>query len=344
MRFAILVLAAWPALSLASEPPAAKIAKGETTLEFLAGPDVVSKYQFAGTVQVEKGTETKPLAKPFFFPMLAPGKVPVTRDWPMIRGAAGETVDHFHQKSGWFCHGDLIPDGVELKVKAADKHVKGVDFWAETANHGRIVTVDVGEPKQVSPNHAMIATRNRWQAADETPILDEIRVIHFVTLPDGYLFAIDTELTPAAGPITFGDTKEGAMGIRVRDEIRAGANTGNGTLTNADGKTGEKEIWGYPSAWVDNSGTVDGKAGGIAVFDHPKNPYPASWHARGYGLVAANPFGREKSGFPSQKGKTDLVKLDKGQKLKLRYGIYTHAGNAEAGKVAAAHAAFAAMK
>jgi hypothetical protein len=32
----------------------------------------------------------------------------------------------------------------------------------------------------------------------------------------------------------------------------------------------------------------------IAIFDHPKNPgYPTYWHARGYGLFAANPLGRK---------------------------------------------------
>ena len=31
----------------------------------------------------------------------------------------------------------------------------------------------------------------------------------------------------------------------------------------------------------------------IAIFDHPGNVnYPTYWHARGYGLFAANPLGR----------------------------------------------------
>ena len=32
----------------------------------------------------------------------------------------------------------------------------------------------------------------------------------------------------------------------------------------------------------------------IAIFDHPRNPgYPTYWHARGYGLFAANPLGQK---------------------------------------------------
>ena len=31
---------------------------------------------------------------------------------------------------------------------------------------------------------------------------------------------------------------------------------------------------------------------GVAIFDHPSNPqHPTTWHARQYGLIAANPFG-----------------------------------------------------
>src|SRR5262249_58241 len=87
------------------------------------------------------------------------------------------------------------------------------------------------------------------------------------------------------------------------------------------------------SAWCDYSGTIDGKKVGIAILADPANSYPSCWHARGYGLMAANPFGRDKSGFPDMKGKTDLVKLAKGEHLKWRFGILIHSGDAKEGKV-----------
>src|SRR5205823_4007724 len=158
---------------------------------------------------------TKPLAKPFFYPVNAPGAVPVTRAWPQERGKPGETTDHFHQKSAWFCHGDVIPEGVELKLKSADKRVHGVDFWAEGGNHGRIVCVEVGEPRQASASHALVPTRNEWRAADGTKVLDEERTIHLVALPAGRLIVLDVDLLAADHPVTFGDTKEGSMGVRV---------------------------------------------------------------------------------------------------------------------------------
>lgn len=338
---ALLLLALVP-LALRADGEA-KITRGENTLDLHVGEESVGKYQFAGTVALEKEAGTKPLAKPFLWPLNAPGNIPVTRGWPMIRKTPGETVDHFHQKSVWFCHGDVIPEGIELKVKSADKHVKGVDFWSEGVGHGRIVTVAVRDPKQISPNHAAVVTVNAWTAPDGQKILDETRTIHLVSLPTGRLVIFDIDLTASVCPVTFGDTKEGAMGVRVHDAIRSALKDG-GTLTNSLGKSGEKDVWGLNADWCDYYGPIGGKVAGLAVFDDPKNPYRAYWHARGYGLMAANPFGRNGSGFPGQKGKTDLVRLDKGQSLHLRYGVYAHQGTTAEAKVADVYKTFCEMK
>src|SRR5205085_2197688 len=130
---------------------------------------------------------------------------------------------------------------------------------------------------------------------------------------------------------TFGDTKEGSFAVRVNDAIRA--TKGNGALSNANGKTGESACWGRQSAWCDYSGPIDGKTCGIAIFDDPSNAERACWHSRGYGLMAANPFGRAHSGFSAVKGNNDLVKIAKGQHLKLRYGLLVHTGNVQEGRV-----------
>jgi hypothetical protein len=319
----------------APPPPSETVGKEEVT--YKDGEKVVSVYHFAGTVQVEKGTEQKPLAKPYFYPLVAPNGVAVTRPWPMERGTKGETVDHFHQKSAWFCHGDVIPEGVELKTKAG-AGVAGVDFWAETTNrHGRIV-----HAKWDANNQGMKEV-TEWLTPEGTKILDETRLIGFQKLPAGYLFTLDISLTASTCPITFGDTKEGSMGIRIRDDFSLNSKTGTtGVVTSSDGqsfKHGAKDnlaIWGKPADWNDYSGTADGKTAGVAIFDHPANKYRANWHTRVYGLMAANPFGRDKSQFPSQKGKSDLVKLAKGETLNLKYGLYVHDGDAATGKVAEA--------
>lgn len=308
-------------------------------IEFRLGSAVVARY----------ATDPK-YSKPFLYPVLAPGNVPVTRGWPIEKGLPGEVkTDHVHQKSVWFCHGDVIPEGIELKVKTADRHGKGVDYWSETKDkdgnprHGQIVVVKVGEPKATAGG-VRVETVNEWKSAEGTKILDESRVITFRPTPEGRLFVFEITLKATVCPIRFGDTKEGSFGIRVHDSLRPEIPDG-ATVTTADGKTfapPQKDnlpIWGHPTAWIDYSGKVDGKAVGVAVFDHPNNP-KASWHVRAYGLNAANPFGRDLSGFPSQKGKTDLFRIEKGGELKLKYAVYAHTGDAKTGKVAEAFEAF----
>ena len=115
-------------------------------------------------------------------------------------------------------------------------------------------------------------------------------------------------------------------------------------MENAEGKQTEASCWGRKSGWCDYSGPVDGHNVGLTILDDPTNPHPAHWHARGYGLMGANPFGRGKAGFPDTKGRTDLVKIPQGEHLKLRYGILLHSGDAKTGKVAERYAEFVKLK
>ncbi len=335
---AVLTLSVLPPRPLPADEPdrvnaVMRLPKGP--IIFSVGKEVVAHYNIGDDV-----------AKPFFWPVNAPGgTVPVTRGWPMVKGQEGESTDHVHQKSAWFCHGDIIPEGIELKVKSKDKNVKGVDFWSENDGHGRIVCTNA-VPGKPDKDHAVFRTTNEWRTADGVKILDETRDIHLYNLGGGRLFVLDIDLHASVCPLTFGDTKEGSMGIRINDAIREqkGKEKGPGKLENAEGKVGEKEVWGQHSAWCDYSGPIDGKVLGLAIFDDPQNPYKASWHSRGYGLMAANPFGRQGAGFPAMKGNTELAKLAKGDHLKLRYGLFIHAGDAQVGKVADAYQAFVKLK
>jgi hypothetical protein len=267
------------------------------------------------------------VAKPFFWPLNAPGGVPLTRAWPMDANSK-ETKDHVHQKSAWFCHGDVIPEGIEIKDKI--KGIKGVDFWSEAPGHGVIACVEVGKPN-TAKGHAWITTHNEWTTADKVKILDETRTIHLYDLDGARLLVVNIDLNADVCPITFGDTKEGAFGVRIRDALNE--KDGKGLLENAEGKKTERECWGRQSKWCDYSGKIDDKRYGLTLLDDPTNAYPACWHSRGYGLSAANPFGRAGSGFPAMQDKTDLVKLAKGEHLKLRYGLLLHTGDAKEGKV-----------
>jgi hypothetical protein len=334
-----LAAAAGAAVLPAAEPDAVTIKVSDDHIDFLAGKALVTGYHKAATV-----------AKPYFWPVNAPGGVPLTRAWPMERPAPrGGSDDHPHQKSAWFCHGDVFPEGMDLT--AAEKHgqLDSVDFWSEETGHGVITCRSVSEPK-AEKGHGWVTTENEWRTAEGRKVLDETRTLHLYDFGDARLLVVESDLLASVVPVTFGDTKEGSFGIRINDAIREEIVVdkkkvkGPGKIENAEGKVGESEVWGHPSAWCDYSGPIDGKTVGLAILTDPTNAYASCWHSRGYGLMAANPFGRDKSGFPAMKGKTELVKLGKGEHLKLRFGILLHDGDAKEGKVGEYYERFVKLK
>ena len=297
------------------------------------------KPSWASAGQLIARFHPKGFPRPIFWPVYAPGGQALTRAWPMDPAVPdGGSKDHPHQKSLWFCHGDVIPEGVKLKQSVSG--VDGVDFWSETPGHGRIIV----KSWQVAKGSASeIQMHNEWQTADDMKILDEDRTIRVYDLGKARLIEIRIDLEASVAPITFGDTKEGSLGVRINDLIRAGK-FGKGKIENAQGKLGEKECWGRISDWCDYSGPIDGKTVGLAVFADPKNAYPTYWHVRDYGLMAANPFGRKKAGFHDGAADKALVKLDMGEHLGLRYGILLHEGDAKGGEVATNYQRFVKMR
>jgi hypothetical protein len=286
----------------------------------------------------------KGFPRPIFWPVLAPGGQPLTRGWPMEQAPEGGSKDHVHQKSLWFCHGDVIPEGVALEQKI--KGVDGVDFWSEATGHGKIVVTKVdkfGGGTVGDVNYRFIRMENEWRTADGMKIMDEDRKIAVHDLGKANLIVFNIKLTASVAPITFGDTKEGALGVRINDTIRAGK-LGNGKIENAQGKLGEKECWGRISEWCDYSGPIDGKVVGLTVFADPKNAHPTYWHVRDYGLMAANPFGRKKAAFHDGAADKPLVKLAKGENLELRYGVLLHEGDVTTGEVAANYQRFVKLR
>jgi hypothetical protein len=323
---ALVLLAVLGLPARSAEPSAVVITVNKDQIDFRAGNDQIGSYRTSAS-----------LPKPHFNTLNGPGGVSLTRPWPIDRSKPGATTDHPHHKPATFCHGDVIPEGLEIKNRR--RGIEGADFWSETANTGKIVCVQVDEPKQ-DRNHGSVKTHNEWRTADGTKVLEDATTLHLYDFGDRRLLVFDIDLHASVCPITFGDTKEGSFQVRVSDAIRERLKEeqkvppGPGKIENAEGKVSEDECWGYVSAWCDYSGPIQGRTVGVAVFADPNNRTPSCWMSRGYGLLAANPFGRDKAGFPAQKGKTDVVKLARGEHLRLRYGILLHPGDAKGGKVA----------
>ena len=141
----------------------------------------------------------------------------------------------------------------------------------------------------------------------------------------------DITLTPVT-KVTFGDSKDGAFGLRLRPALQE--DHGSGHIVNAEGLAGEKAAWGKPANWCDYSGKIAGEKVGIAILDHPANPHhPVRWHVRGYGLFAANPFGL--AGFHQRQiaGWIDHA-WNPARPCAYRYRVIVHPGDAKTADIA----------
>ena len=269
---------------------------------------------------VLRGGETM---KPYLHPLRsASGKV-VTRYFPMEK-VEGEPTDHPHQRGLWFAH----------------DRVNGLDFWNnessyKTPNRGLIEVEKIVSAKGGESSGVISALMN-WKAPDGAKLLEEQRVMTFRKTKTLRTIELDITLTAMADKVTFGDSKDGVLGIRMAAVLQESKSTGRGIvdalphtgkISNAEGQETEAVVWGKASNWMDYTGMVDGEKLGITILDHPANSRRARWHVRGYGLFAANPFGRKT--FAKTETEDGTVELAKGGKLHFRYLIVIHPGEAK---------------
>jgi len=269
-------------------------------------------------------------AKPIVYPVIGPGGVNMVRNWPMKKDVDNENPDHPHQKALWYTHGN----------------VNGVDFWAEGAGKGKVVNASpltVTAAGSGKTGKATVSVNNEWVNGEGKVLLTDQQVVTFHLLENDDR-AIDYQITMLAGDadVKFGDTKEGSMGIRTHPALNLKGKGAAGKAVNSEGVEGIT-IWGKRAKWVDYWAPIDGKTVGVAIFDHPSNPrYPTHWHARDYGLIAANPFGIHDF-EKKEKGAGDLT-IKKGEKVTFKYRFLFHTGDAKEGKIAERFEAFAKEK
>ncbi len=266
----------------------------------------------------------KDVPRPFCYPIIGPGGVAMTRDWPM-KDTPGESHDHPHHRSLWFAHGS----------------VNGKDFWSEQKDFGKQVHQEFLEIKSGS-KEGVIRSRNKWVAADGTVACTDERTLRFYNPGRANERVLDFDITLFAsnGDVTFGDTKEGTMAIRLAESMRLKGHAGQSHVINSAGDRDEK-AWGKRAAWCDYTGLVQDKTVGVAIFDHPKNPHhPTWWHARDYGLFATNPFGQHDFERLPDKKAGNLT-VEAGQSITFRFRFYFHEGGAEQAKVAERYKAYA---
>lgn len=271
--------------------------------------------------------------KPILFPVNTVNGVTVTRGYP-LEPRTGERTDHPHHTGVWMNY----------------ESVNDLDFWNNStaipfekrAKYGTIRHQQV-TGQSASRDQAVLSVTANWQRPDGHILLKEKTTYTFRVKGNRFLIDRTSTLTANDLDVRFKDVKDGFMAIRVARELEMPStetgvfvdaqgnetkvpvnNNGvTGMYTNDAGVTGDS-VWSTKGRWTMLTGKKDGRDITIALFDHPTNTgYPTYWHARGYGLFAANPLGRKV--FSNGKEELNLV-LKPGQSVQFRYRILVQDG------------------
>ncbi len=284
------------------------------------------------------------------YPLITDDGVTVTRGYPLAP-LPNERVDHPHHAGLWFNFGNA----------------NGFDFWnnsdaikpEERSKYGTIRQEGIVSSKSGADRGELVVD-SIWQTGEGKDILKQRTKYVFMKRKGARV--IDQEVTlEALDRVVFNDDKEGLLGMRVASwlespEEKGGIfmdangkptkvdavpnSTANGTYETSEGVKGTK-VWATRGRWCMLTGNNGKETVTIGMIDQPGNPgYPTYWHARGYGLFAANPLGvnifdpkQPKFGFTIEKGKSAT--------FKYRVILYSHAAtpaemNQEADAFAAA--------
>ncbi|MGA9672291.1 MAG: PmoA family protein [Terracidiphilus sp.] len=245
------------------------------------------------------------LKKPVLYPLIDSDGTTLTRGFPLAP-RPGERIDHPHHAGLWFNYGNA----------------NGFDFWNNSdaikpenrAKMGTILHTKIVSTKS-GPDRGELVVESTWITGTNQPILTQ--TTHYIFARRNHARVIDQLVTlKALDRVVFNDDKEGLLGMRVARWLESPDEKG-GVFTDANGNATQVAAaptdapnpatdeyltsegvkggaaWGTRGRWCALTGHTGDHQVNIAIIDHPANPgYPTYWHARGYGLFAANPLGR----------------------------------------------------
>ena len=207
--------------------------------------------------------------KPVINPILTPGGTNMLRE-PM---EAYTKAEHPWQR------------GLTLMQGA----INGVDCWNEPDPNESGRTAQDSLDICHGPLSLTLASENTWYQGDKPLMADSRSYRLFATDRSSAIMDIALTLKAIHGPVTIGGTKEaGFLCIRVNPTMNA---SDGGNMRNSYGAADETGCWSKSAHWMDYYGPVGDETVGFAIFDHEDNlRYPTTWHVRGYGLFAPNPW------------------------------------------------------
>ena len=190
----------------------------------------------------------------------------------------------------------------------------------------------------------VISYHANWTNQQKNVLLEETTRLEFSGTEHQRIIDRITVLK-ADTTVLFTDAKDGLYGIRLahalqiptdkdqefKDDkgnvtvVKGGTDhIANGNYLTSEGKQGD-DAWSTRGRWCKVYGKMGNDSISIAIIDHPENPnYPTFWHARGYGLFAANPLGEKI--FTNGKSFKNLH-LKKGESVTFGLGIVIDDGD-----------------
>jgi hypothetical protein len=206
-------------------------------------------------------------------PLLTPTGLEVTDDFP---------PDHAHQHALFFAWVNTTFDG------------RDIDFWNQSKKTGR---VEHAETLGTTSGPVFGQFRVRLRHEDITsptsprPALDEVWTIRAYSLSDTYLVDIESRQSCAGSePLTLNKYHYGGFGLRGNrawfdPKVKGDAGpdpsrSGRSDFLTSEGK-GRRDGNHTRPRWVDLSGYVGDRAGGVAILDDPGNfrfPQPVRLH------------------------------------------------------------------
>jgi hypothetical protein len=271
--------------------------------------------------------------KPVLYPLIAPGGIEVSRGYPLAP-REGERTDHPHHAGMWFSYGNV--DGFDFwnnsdAIKVEDRGKMG------TIHHQKIVSMKSGRER------GELVVEALWTNGVGDDVLAQ-RTRYVFSTRAGERSIDEVVTLRALRHVVFHDDKEGMLGIRVAHFLES-ANEKGGTFTDASGRPTPVQTDNVPGAtgvyrtsqgkqgdaawstrgrWCTLTGTTGAKTVTIAILDHPLNPnFPTYWHARGYGLFAANPLGQH---IFDPKAPELNLSLEKSQSTTFQYRVLLLSG------------------
>lgn len=194
--------------------------------------------------------------------------------------------------------------------------VNGGNWWQEGIERGRIISVNAEIARQ-GGDSVVITDECIWSRPGAVSPIRDTRTI-IITAPSENISQIDIAIRmEMLEDVTIKKTNHSLFSARMASDLSV---KNGGTMINAEGLKSEKDTFGKKSAWIDFYGRRGDTTEGLAILQHPSNPwYPAPWFTRDYGFMSPTPM------YWPENGSETFLK--KGSVLTLRYKVLVHAGD-----------------